>query len=131
MRTQLSPGLRLLLFGKEIRDVVNNQRDVALVDPGRFGFWQLVSYMFLHAGFGCIFFNLLALWMPGKYIDSYWGTRRFAVYYFLTRYPVGFGMFQERPIMLIFPPTPVEAKYFVAIFGIIELKNDVLGTLTH
>lgn len=121
---------------------------------GRFEPWQLVSYMFLHAGFAHIFFNLLALWMFGQAIENYWGTRRFSVYYFLTGIGAGlsqlligagaptvgasgavygillaFGMmFPERPIMLLFPPIPIKAKYFVLIFGGIELFSGVTGT---
>ena len=110
--------------------------------------------MFLHAGFGHIFFNLFALWMFGQAIENYWGTRRFTVYYFLTgigaaltqlvvvnaNVPtlgasgavygilLAFGMmFPERPIMLLFPPIPIKAKYFVAIFGIIELVSGITG----
>lgn len=126
--------------------------------------WQFVSYMFLHAGFGHIAINLFALWMFGQAIERFWGTRRFAVYYFLTGIGAGllhilvsndpvmtsrgmmyvptvgasgavygillaFGMmFPNRRIMLLFPPIPLKAKYFVAIFGGIELVNGVLGT---
>ncbi|MDZ7694549.1 MAG: rhomboid family intramembrane serine protease [Balneolaceae bacterium] len=39
-------------------------------------------------------------------------------------------MFPERPIMLLIPPIPIKAKYFVAIFGGIELINGVMGTAT-
>lgn len=118
------------------------------IGSGRFDVWQLVSYMFLHAGFGHIFFNLFALWMFGQAIENYWGTRRFTIYYFLTgigaallHMLIGAGgaptlgasgavygillafgmMFPERPIMLLFPPIPIKAKYFVAGFGVIEL----------
>lgn len=120
------------------------------IGSGRFDVWQLVTYMFLHAGFGHIFFNLFALWMFGQAIENYWGTNRFTVYYFLTGIGaallhmliggggaptlgasgavygilLAFGMmFPERPIMLLFPPIPIKAKYFVAIFGIIELVS--------
>jgi membrane associated rhomboid family serine protease len=46
--------------------------------------WQLVSYMFIHASMGHIFFNLFALWIFGQGIENFWGTKRFATYYFLT-----------------------------------------------
>jgi membrane associated rhomboid family serine protease len=118
------------------------------IDSGRFGVWQLVTYMFLHVGFGHIFFNLFALWMFGQAIENFWGTNRFVIYYFLTGIGaallhmliggggaptlgasgavygilLAFGMmFPERPIMLLIPPIPIKAKYFVAIFGAIEL----------
>ncbi len=122
------------------------------IGSGHFDIWQLVSYMFLHAGFSHIFFNLFALWMFGQAIENYWGTRRFTIYYFLTgigaallHMLIGAGgaptlgasgavygillafgmMFPERPIMLLFPPIPIKAKYFVAGFGVIELISGI------
>lgn len=125
------------------------------IGSGRFDVWQLVSYMFLHAGFSHIFFNLFALWMFGQAIENYWGTKRFTIYYFLTgigaallHMLVGAGgaptlgasgavygillafgmMFPDRPIMLLFPPIPIKAKYFVAGFGAIELISGLSRT---
>jgi len=49
----------------------------------RFGMvWQLVTYMFLHAGVGHILINMLVLWMFGVELERDWGTRRFLKYYF-------------------------------------------------
>ena len=45
--------------------------------------WQVVTYMFLHAGITHILFNMLALWMFGSTLEQDWGTRRFLKYYFL------------------------------------------------
>jgi len=44
--------------------------------------WQLATYMFLHAGFGHIIWNMLALWMFGAMLEPSWGTRRFLQFYF-------------------------------------------------
>jgi membrane associated rhomboid family serine protease len=46
--------------------------------------WQLFTYMFLHANFVHILFNMLALWMFGSDLEYLWGTRRFVRYYFFT-----------------------------------------------
>jgi len=43
--------------------------------------WQPFTYMFLHGGFGHIFFNMLALWMFGVELERMWGTKFFAKYY--------------------------------------------------
>jgi membrane associated rhomboid family serine protease len=43
--------------------------------------WQLVTYAFLHGSGWHLFFNMFALWMFGPSIESYWGTKRFLVYY--------------------------------------------------
>lgn len=171
---QYSPNTQLSIFPPAVKHllIINLLAFVALSTPvvseylftygalwpigsGRFGVWQLVSYMFLHAGFGHIFFNLFALWMFGQAIENFWGTNRFVIYYFLTGIGaallhmliggggaptlgasgavygilLAFGMmFPNRPIMLLFPPIPIKAKYFVAIFGAIELISGLTRT---
>lgn len=112
--------------------------------------WQLVTYLFLHADISHIFFNMLALWIFGQSLERLWGTKRFLIYYFLTGIGagiihlaisggsaigasgavfgilLGFGMmFPNRYIILLIPPIPIKAKYFVAIFGLIELYSGV------
>lgn len=51
--------------------------------------WQLVTYMFLHGGFGHIFFNMFALWMFGVELERTWGTKEFIKFYFLTGVAAG------------------------------------------
>ena len=46
-----------------------------------FHWWQPVTYMFLHADFSHIFFNMFAVWMFAPMIEQHWGARRFAMYY--------------------------------------------------
>ncbi len=46
--------------------------------------WQPLSYLFLHAGFWHLLWNMLFLWMFGVDLERRWGARRFLVYYFLT-----------------------------------------------
>jgi len=46
--------------------------------------WQLVTYMFIHAGLFHIVFNMLALWMFGTELERIWGTRFFLKFYFVT-----------------------------------------------
>ncbi|MFO7587892.1 MAG: rhomboid family intramembrane serine protease [Gemmatimonadota bacterium] len=43
--------------------------------------WTPVTYMFVHAGFGHVFFNMLALFFFGPPLERTWGGREFAVYY--------------------------------------------------
>ena len=43
--------------------------------------WQLVTYAFLHGSCAHIFFNMFALFMFGRTLETYWGSRRFVVYY--------------------------------------------------
>jgi membrane associated rhomboid family serine protease len=46
-----------------------------------FQIWQLVTYGFLHAGIGHIFFNMLGLYMFGSDIERLFGSRYFLTYY--------------------------------------------------
>ena len=46
--------------------------------------WQFITYMFMHANFSHLFFNMFALWMFGAAVENYWGTKRFLIYYFIT-----------------------------------------------
>ena len=50
----------------------------------RLWFWQLGTYMFLHAGPLHILFNMLGVWMFGTELERLWGTRTFARYYAIT-----------------------------------------------
>jgi len=46
--------------------------------------YQLVTYLFLHGGFGHLLVNMLGLWMFGTELERTWGTRFFTKYYFVT-----------------------------------------------
>ena len=45
---------------------------------------QLITHMFMHGSLTHLFFNMFALWMFGRVLESVWGSRRFLVYYFIT-----------------------------------------------
>lgn len=122
--------------------------------------FQLVTHMFMHANFTHLFFNMFALYMFGSALESYFGPKRFLFFYFFTgfgavilytlaqyltgtQYPVvgasgavfgllaGFGtLFPNTRIMLLFPPIPLKAKYFVLIYAAIELFLGVSGRNT-
>lgn len=48
-----------------------------------FQIWRFVTFQFLHAGIGHIFFNMLALYFFGPMIEAYLGSRRFLGFYLL------------------------------------------------
>lgn len=52
--------------------------------------WQPLTYLFLHAGFLHVFFNMFGLWMFGSPLERDWGSRRFLRYYLLTGVGAGF-----------------------------------------
>ena len=58
-----------------------------------FNVGQLVTYMFMHANFQHIFFNMFALWMFGRVLEQVWGPKRFLTYYMVCG--VGAGLVQE------------------------------------
>jgi len=104
-----------------------------------------------------ILFNMLMLWMFGREIERLMGPRRFLTYYMtcvvgagLIQLLVGviqgwgvptlgasggvfgiflaYGMaFPNRRVMLMFPPIPMKAKYFVIMLGLFELSIGFSG----
>ncbi len=54
---------------------------------------QLITYMFMHANFQHIFFNMFAVWMFGRTLEHVWGPKRFLFYYILCG--MGAGLIQE------------------------------------
>ncbi len=119
--------------------------------------WQLATYSFLHGGFTHLLFNMFALWLFGVQIENTWGSRRFAVFYFVcvvgaaliqlvvassegAIYPtvgasggifgilLAFGMmFPNQPIYLYFL-FPIKAKWFVILYGLLELWAAASGS---
>ena len=111
--------------------------------------WQGVTYMFLHGGFFHLAINMYILWMFGRELEYLWGTKEFYKYFFIcgigaaliyslfnmdSTIPVvgasgavfgillAFGMTFPRTKLIIFPLLiPIDAKYAVWIFGIMEL----------
>jgi len=46
--------------------------------------YQLFTYMFVHGGFMHIFFNMLTLAFIGPILESFWGQKRFTLFYLVT-----------------------------------------------
>jgi len=119
--------------------------------------WQLVTYSFLHQGLTHIFFNMFALFMFGRPLEEFWGSRRFGIYYFVCVLSAGltelvvqnathsggpvigasggvFGLllafawyFPRQRLLLLFPPIPMPAWLFVTLYGALELFLGVTG----
>lgn len=58
-----------------------------------FRWYQFVTYMFMHGGLEHIFFNMFAVWMFGRIMETTWGGRRFLLYYMVCG--IGAGFVQE------------------------------------
>ncbi|MFP4024061.1 MAG: rhomboid family intramembrane serine protease [Thiohalospira sp.] len=46
--------------------------------------YQFVTHMFMHGGLWHLFFNMFALWMFGRVLESVWGSKRFFIYFMVT-----------------------------------------------
>jgi len=116
-----------------------------------FAFWQILTYGFLHGNVMHIAFNMFALWMFGRELEWLMGSQRFLIYFLVCvvgaamvqllvagfqggLYPtvgasggvfgilLAYGLtFPNRIVMLLFPPIPMKAKYFVIMLGLFEL----------
>ena len=134
----------------------NNLGDVAFrygaLFPINHGFipWQIFTYMFMHANFMHLFFNMFALWMFGVELENLWGSKKFLLYYVICGVgaalanlfiaplfgPIGptvgasgsiygvlvaFGyIFPNRNIYLYFF-IPLKAKYLIILYIAIEV----------
>lgn len=108
-------------------------------------------------GLAHIFFNMFALWMFGRDLEHMMGSQRFLTYFMTCVIGAGivqlivanvmnssaptvgasggvfgillaYGMtFPNRTIMLMFPPIPMKAKFFVLFYGLLELYLGVSG----
>ena len=58
-----------------------------------FRIYQFVTYMFMHANFTHLFFNMFALWMFGNTLENLWGSQRFLLFYMVCG--IGAGLCQE------------------------------------
>jgi membrane associated rhomboid family serine protease len=104
-----------------------------------------------------ILFNMFGLWMFGRELERLMGPQRFLTYYLTCVAGAGvvqlivaamqggvyptlgasggvFGIllayamaFPNRTVMLLFPPIPMKAKYFVLGYGLLELYLGVSG----
>ncbi|MBQ3188449.1 MAG: rhomboid family intramembrane serine protease [Bacteroidaceae bacterium] len=154
---------------------LNNLLGLHLFIAQDFKPYQLVTYMFMHGGVMHLFFNMFALFMFGRVLETVWGPRRFLTYYMLTGIGAGilqqivqyiyfetslsmysgvtiapnvvismaeylnlwntvgasgavygvllaFAMMFPNERLFIMPfPFPIKAKYFVIMYGVIEL----------
>lgn len=87
---RISEGIKHLLILNVLFFLATNLYGDRLVDllalwfpmNPNFGWWQVVSHMFMHGGLTHIFFNMYALWAFGSPLERMWGTRKFVFFYF-------------------------------------------------
>ena len=175
------------VFGIDLNQILG----LHFIKSPRFHPYQIITHMFMHGGLTHLFFNMFALWMFGRVLETVWGPKRFFIYYFVSglgavflhtlvnyihyvslknslpienfNYVIehGYDIFQQgkgftyskmqalneimvvptvgasgavfgvllafgmlfpnTQLMLLFPPIPIKAKYFVIIYGGLEL----------
>jgi len=116
----------------------------------QFQVWRMVTYMFAHASFPHVLFNMWGLYVFGRPMEQRLGPTRF-MYLYLTSGLVGGGVwllanwhpqaypvigasgavfgvmmaaamaFPNQQILLLFPPIPMRLKTFVAGYAAIEI----------
>jgi membrane associated rhomboid family serine protease len=82
-----------------------------------FQIWQLITYQFMHGGFGHIFFNMFALWMFGMEIENLWGSKKFLFYYLLCGVAAGISQLFLPPLLGAPPGLTIGASG--AIYGVL------------
>ena len=120
------------------------------LNSGYFRVWQPITYMFMHGGFSHIIFNMITLWMFGRILENFWGSKRFLQFYLicgivaaaahlLTSDGAAVGasgaimglmaafayLFPNTELYLFFVPIPIKAKYVIP--GLMAL--DVFGVI--
>ena len=76
-------------YGMDLNDMLG----LHFVLASDFKPFQLVTYMFMHADFQHIFFNMFAVWMFGRTLELVMGPKRFLIYYMVCG--IGAGFVQE------------------------------------
>ena len=112
--------------------------------------WTAITYMFLHAGFSHIFFNMLVLFFFGPQVEDRLGGGRFLTLYFVSGLfgaatsmlfsplagivgasaavfgvELAFAYFWPRAQLLIWGVVPVEARTLIIIMTIISVLGGV------
>lgn len=77
------------LYGIDLDDVLG----LHFVLASHFHLYQVFTYMFMHASWAHIFFNMFAVWMFGVAIENAMGSRRYLLYYLTCG--LGAAMTQE------------------------------------
>lgn len=143
-----------------LAQVVFRQQGVLLEDWGalwpvqspNFKIWQIVTHMFMHGGIFHLVFNMIGLWMFGKYLENFWGPKRFFQFYIICGliagishlllsggygYAVGASgavmgifaafayLFPNTPLFLMLIPIPIKAKWAIPGLMAVDLFGGI------
>ena len=166
-----------------IGDAIREYGMLYWIGSEKFHAYQFFTYMFLHADFQHMFFNMFSLWMFGRTLEIDLGPKKFLTYFFVcgvgaallhmgvaavewlnikshvaaeaatmgvsaaqlankifTNHAMlgasgavmgvvmSFGVLHPNAmVMLMFPPIPMKAKWFVVVSLVIEFSAGVVG----
>lgn len=86
------------------------------ISADAFHWWQPLTYMFMHANFSHLFFNMFAVLMFGPVLEQEWGVKKFIFYYIFCG--IGAAIAQEavwamqiNHLLSIYTPDSVMANY--------------------
>jgi membrane associated rhomboid family serine protease len=120
-------------------------------DTGNFKIWQPITHLFMHGPFFHIFFNMFTLWIFGKVLENFWGSKRFINFYLICglaaaaaqlfigefSYAVGASgaimglmaafayLFPNTELMFMFIPVPVKAKFAIPALMALDLFGGI------
>ncbi|MBN2211309.1 MAG: rhomboid family intramembrane serine protease [Sedimentisphaerales bacterium] len=83
--------------------------------------WRLITFQFLHASFGHILFNMIALYFFGTLLERAWGSKRFLRFY-LTCGAVGGVLFVVSNLLRYIQLSPLSD-------GLLGASGGVLGVM--
>ena len=69
-----------LLLGNPLRNFGAFAIQSAVFD---FRIWEFVTFQFLHASLGHVFFNCMGIFFFGPWLERWWGPKKFLIYYLL------------------------------------------------
>lgn len=84
VRNLIIINIVVFLLQQLTRDMVTGLVSLWPLGSPEFAPYQFFSYMFAHGSLGHIFFNMLALASFAPILESYWGDKKFLLFYIVT-----------------------------------------------
>jgi membrane associated rhomboid family serine protease len=93
---------------------------------------QLITHLFMHGGISHLFFNMFALWMFGRTLENFWGSKRFLMFYISCGLGAAilhllFLYIEMEPIMNIFYSLPLDQQASIVDSPTFKINIPTLG----
>ncbi len=137
----LTPVVKNLLLLNIVLALIQGFFNIDLINIGGLRYihaetfrpYQFFTYMFIHAGFGHIFGNMLALFIFGPWLERTWGSQRFLIFYLVTGIGAGvlwsgINYFETRKVQndaMYYQVDPNPEKFNQFIINHWYLNNDL------